>query len=90
MTPAFMLVVLGEALCIHSFIYYGVSGALVGLASFFGSSISMRLENTTDLPPVEHALLLAAAAGIIGGVVYWLIAGRKAGAWRTNVITPIG
>jgi len=29
-------------------------------------------------------LQLAAAAGIIGGLVYWLIAGRRAGAWRTS------
>jgi len=82
--PAFVLIVLGEALRIRSFIYYGVAGALVGLASYFGSNISMRLENTTDVSPVGHALQLAAAAGIIGGVAYWLIAGRKAGAWRAS------
>ena len=82
MAPAFVLIVLAEAARIRSFLYYGVAGALVGLASYFGSSISVRLENTTDVPPVEHALQLAAAAGIIGGVVYWLIAGRRAGAWR--------
>jgi len=82
MAPAFVLIVLAEAARIRSLIYYGVAGALVGLASYFGSSISVRLENTTDVPPVEHALQLAAAAGIIGGVVYWLIAGRRAGAWR--------
>jgi hypothetical protein len=37
-------------------------------------------------------LPLAAAAGIIGGVAYWLIAGRKAGAWRATslpIITPL-
>jgi hypothetical protein len=82
MAPAFVLIVLAEAARMRGFIYYGVAGAVVGLASYFGSNISVRLENTTDVPPVEHALQLAAAAGIIGGVVYWLIAGRKAGAWR--------
>ncbi len=82
MAPAFILIVLAEALRIRNFIYYGVAGALVGLASYFGSNISVRLENTTDVTPVGHALQLAAAAGIVGGVVYWLIAGRKAGAWR--------
>ena len=84
MAPAFVLIVLGEALRIRSFIYYGVAGALVALASYFGSDVSMLLENTTDVPPVGHALQLAAAAGIIGGVAYWLIAGRKAGAWRAS------
>ena len=88
--PAFVLIVLGETLCIRSFIYYGVAGALVGLASYFGSNIAMLLENTTDLPPVEHALPLAAVAGVIGGVAYWLIAGRKAGTWRASIVTPLG
>ncbi len=82
--PAFVLIVLGETLRMRSVIYYGAAGALVGLASYFGSNISLMLENTTDVPPVEHALPLAVAAGIIGGVVYWLIAGRKAGPWRAS------
>jgi hypothetical protein len=84
MAPAFVLVVVGEALRIRSFIYYGVAGALVGVASYFGSNISVQLENTTDISPVGHALQLTAAAGIIGGVTYWLIAGRKAGVWRAS------
>ena len=80
MAPAFALIVLGEALRMRSIIYYAAAGALVGLAGYFGSNISLQLENTTDISPVEHALPLAVAAGIIGGVAYWLIAGRKAGA----------
>jgi hypothetical protein len=84
MAPAALLIVLAEALRIRNFIYYGVAGALVGLASYFGSNISVRLENTTDVTPVGHALQLAAAAGIIGGIAYWLIAGRRAGAWRAD------
>jgi hypothetical protein len=84
MAPAALLIVLSEALRIRSFIYYGVAGALVGLASYFGSDISVRLENTTDVSPVGNALQLAAAAGIIGGLAYWLIAGRRAGAWRAD------
>ena len=61
---------------------FRVGGALVALASYYGSDISIRLENTTDVTPVGNALQLAAAAGIIGGLAYWLIAGRNAGRWR--------
>ena len=82
--PALGLIVVAEALRIRNIIYYGVAGALVGLASYSGSDISMRLENTTDISPVGHALQLAVVAGIIGGVVYWLSAGRNAGAWRAS------
>jgi len=84
LAPAFVLIVVAEGLRIRNFIYYGVAGALVGLASYFGSNVSIRLENTTDVTPVGHTLQLAAAAGIVGGIVYWLIAGRRAGAWRAG------
>lgn len=80
--PALVLIVFAEAARMRSLLYYGVAGAVVGLAAYFGSDVSSRLENTTDVVPVGHALQLAAAAGIIGGLVYWLIAGRKAGRWR--------
>ena len=82
--PALVLIVFAEAARMRSLLFYGVAGAVVGLAAYFGSDISSRLENTTDVVPVGHALQLAAAAGIIGGLVYWLIAGRKAGAWRAS------
>ena len=80
--PALVVIVFAEIARMRSFLYYGVGGALVGLASYFGSDISVRLENTTDVPPVGHSLQLAAAAGIVGGLAYWLIAGRNAGHWR--------
>jgi len=82
MLPAAVVILFSEVARMRSFLYYGVGGALVGLASYFGSDISVRLENTTDVPPVGHTLQLAAAAGIIGGLAYWLIAGRNAGRWR--------
>jgi hypothetical protein len=80
--PALLLIVLSEAVPFRSFIYYGVAGGLIGLAAYFGSDISARLEVTTDITPVANGLQLAAAAGIIGGLIYWLIAGRNAGKWR--------
>jgi hypothetical protein len=80
--PALVVILFAEIARMRNFLYYGVGGALVGLASYFGSDISVRLENTTDVPPVGHSLQLAAAAGIIGGLAYWLIAGRNAGRWR--------
>jgi phosphotransferase system glucose/maltose/N-acetylglucosamine-specific IIC component len=82
MLPALVVIIISEAARLRNFLYYGVGGALVGLASYYGSDISIRLENTTDVAPVGNALQLAAAAGIVGGVVYWLIAGRNAGRWR--------
>ena len=80
--PAALVIAISEAARMRSLIYYGVGGALVALASYYGSDIAFQLENTTDVTPVANALQLAAAAGILGGLAYWLIAGRNAGRWR--------
>jgi hypothetical protein len=80
--PALLLIVLAEAARMRSLLYYAAAGAAVGLASYFGSNVELRLENTTDVSPVGHPLQLVAAAGIVGGLAYWLLAGRNAGGWR--------
>jgi|SRR5690348_7416389 hypothetical protein len=86
--PAIIVIAIAEIARMRSFIYYGIGGALVALVSYYGSDISLRLENTTDVPPVANALQLAAAAGIIGGLAYWLIAGRNAGRRRETPSPP--
>ena len=86
--PAIVVIAIAEIARMRSFIYYGIGGAVVALVSYYGSDISLRLENTTDVPPVANALQLAAAAGIIGGLAYWLIAGRNAGRRRETSSPP--
>jgi hypothetical protein len=80
--PALLLIAVAEIMRLRSLLYYAAAGAVVGFASYFGSDIELRLENTTDVAPVFHPLQLAAAAGIVGGLAYWLLAGRNAGRWR--------
>src|SRR3954469_9919861 len=76
--PALLLIAVAEIMRLRSLLYYAAAGAVVGLTSYFGSNIELRLENTTDVAPVFHPLQLAAAAGIVGGLAYWLLAGRHA------------
>jgi len=80
--PAVLLIVVAEIMRLRRLLYYAAAGAVVGLTSYLGSNVELRLENTTDVSPVFHPLQLAAAAGIIGGLAYWLLAGRNAGRWR--------
>jgi hypothetical protein len=80
--PALVLIAIAETFDIRSIFYYAIGGAAIALFAYYGSNISVALENTTDLPPVAFPLQLAAAAGIIGGFVYWLVAGRTAGRWK--------
>ncbi len=80
--PAVILIAIAETFDIRSIFYYAIGGGLIAALAWFSSDISLRLENTTDISPVGYGLQLVAAAGIIGGFVYWLLAGRKAGLWK--------
>lgn len=83
--PALALIAIAEAFDIRSIFYYALGGAAIGLLAYFGTNMSIQIEETTDMPPVAFGLQLVAASGIIAGFVYWLIAGRRAGRWKAPV-----
>ena len=80
--PAVILAAIAESFDIRSIFYYAIGGGLIAALAWYSTDMSIRLENTTDLAPVAYGLQLVVAAGIIGGFVYWLLAGRKAGRWK--------
>jgi phosphotransferase system glucose/maltose/N-acetylglucosamine-specific IIC component len=80
--PAVILITVAETFDIRSIFYYAIGGGLIAAVVWYMADISVQLENTTDLSPIGYGLQLVAAAGIIGGFVYWLLAGRKAGMWK--------
>jgi hypothetical protein len=80
--PAAILIAIGETFDIRSIFYYALGGALIAAIAWYMADISVQLENTTDLSPIRYGLQLVVASGIIGGFVYWLLAGRKAGRWK--------
>ena len=45
-------------------------------------AVSPRLDLDISAPFYDRNREVFAAAGIAGGLVYWLIAGRRAGAWK--------
>lgn len=80
--PAVILIAIAETFDIRSIFFYAIGGALIAAVAWYMADITVQLENTTDLAPVRYGLQLVAASGIIGGFVYWLLAGRKAGRWK--------
>jgi len=84
--PALAAIVLAEAARIRSVVYYGLAGAFIGLGSFYTIDLASELEDTTDIAPVGHGLALVLAAGVVGGLLYWLIAGRNAGRRRNEQV----
>ena len=79
--PAMIVVAITEAFYIRSALVYAVGGGLVGLACYLGlvpfDTEQLRFEGI-----VRRHLEIMTGAGIVAGVIYWMIAGRTAGAWR--------
>ena len=64
---------------------YLAAGAALMVIGYYASGLAPRsYEESIDRPPppISHAAELAAAAGAVFGLTYWLLAGRNAGRWR--------
>ena len=79
--PALIVVVITETFNIRSALAYGIGGAVVGLACYLGlvpfDTATMQFSGI-----VHRHLEVMTGAGIVGGLIYWLVAGRNAGRWR--------
>jgi hypothetical protein len=72
--PAAVAIILAETFGWRSALYYLLVGGLIGATAIHLTTQSGAL----DFAERPHVTLLA--AGFVGGFVYWLIAGRLAGA----------
>ena len=79
--PAMIVVAITEAFYVRGALTYGVGGALVGLACYLGL-VPFDPATLSFDGIVRRHLEIMTGAGIVGGLVYWMIAGRNAGAWR--------
>jgi len=85
--PLLILIVLAEAFRIRSLLINAAVGAALLVAGYYGSGLARpSYEESIDHPPppIPRQAEIAAAAGAVGGLVYWLIAGRNAGRWRDH------
>jgi hypothetical protein len=79
--PALIVVAITETFYVRGVLTYTVGGAAVGLACYLGL-IPFDPETLRFDGIVRRHLEIMTGAGIVAGFVYWMIAGRNAGAWR--------
>ncbi|WP_420132801.1 hypothetical protein [Rhodopseudomonas sp.] len=81
LVPALIVVLITEAFSIRSALAYAIGGGLVGVGCYLGlvpfDPATLHFDGI-----VRRHLEILTGAGIVGGLVYWLIAGRTAGLWR--------
>ena len=80
MLPAILVIALAEGFAWRSIVIYGLLGGALALFLSYGLDFTGYVGNPDSLLAREREVL--AAAGITGGFVYWLFAGRSAGAWK--------
>jgi hypothetical protein len=79
--PAMIIAAITEAFSIRSVLAYAVGGGLVGLACYLGL-VPFDPDTLQFDGIVRRHLEIMTGAGIVAGLVYWMIAARNAGAWR--------
>lgn len=77
--PASILIAIAELMRWKSLTANLVLG---GLCALFTGLVSFQ--GPRDAIPSESTLIVLLACGFIGGLVYWLIAGRAAGRWLST------
>lgn len=78
--PSFLVIAIAEGFVWRSFVLYAALGAVLALTLTYGIDFGRYLGGPDH--GATHAQEVFAASGIAGGLVYWLFAGRKAGAWK--------
>ena len=71
-----MVIALAEMLRWRGVVSYLIIGGAIGALLSFD-----RAGNIGEAQISQGSLLVALSAGFVGGFIYWLIAGRKAGQW---------
>ena len=85
--PMLVAVVLAEAFAVRSLLINVFGAVALALLAYQGAGFGRSGEESIDRAPplVSREFEIAAAAGATFGLIYWLIAGRKAGRWRERV-----
>jgi hypothetical protein len=77
---ALIAIIIAEWRCIRSWVYYAIAGILIAFLGFGAE----YLNEVGGQPSIVNAYAMRAylAVGFLGGIAYWLAAGRRAGGKR--------
>jgi hypothetical protein len=82
--PMLIAVAVTEAFSVRSFLIHAFGGLALFLLAYQGIGFGRSGQESIDHPPppISREAQIAAGAGVVFGLTYWAIAGRRAGRWR--------
>src|SRR4029078_3283195 len=82
--PTLIAIAIAEALSMRAALAYALGGAAIMVPAYSGAGFGWSYEESIDHAPplISRQAEIAVAAGAVFGLVYWMIAGRRAGVWR--------
>src|SRR5437588_5692739 len=83
--PAMLAIALAEGFRWRSVLFYAAVGGVLGLASMLGPDLHVAPAQSEFS---THLREIMTGAGIVGGFVYWALAGRNAGLWHGRGSPP--
>jgi hypothetical protein len=96
--PSAVAIGIAEILGARDWLYYAIAGAIAGacVIAMFWYAIPDPILFDDAPPPAPnrepldnpYVLLAVIGGGMVGGVFYWLVAGRLAGDWRGRPTLP--
>ncbi|MEC9343643.1 MAG: hypothetical protein VYD64_07325 [Pseudomonadota bacterium] len=81
MGPALVIIAVAEVLKLRGLVTNTLAGGMVALFVYWAGHGSADPSGSAGRSLSDGALIVLLATGFIGGLVYWLIAGRSAGKW---------
>ncbi|MDX8453661.1 hypothetical protein RFM98_12910 [Mesorhizobium sp. VK9D] len=84
--PAAVVILIAEALGRRDWLFYALAGAVV--AGIFLGFVHETGDANFDITET-NARLAVIGSGMIGGIFYWLAAGRWAGSWRREALPDL-
>ncbi|MCR9136813.1 MAG: hypothetical protein NXI27_12500 [Alphaproteobacteria bacterium] len=75
--PALLVIFYAELTKRRDWLFYALAGGIIAAAAPFLVAVILQPAKQSQL---DFALMMT-AAGMMGGIVYWLVAGRSAGHW---------
>lgn len=93
LTPSLVVIAIAELWSVRGWLFHALGGGAVGLALavLFGSAGPMSMmEYGVDMQPMRPVaegfdlslLAVMIGSGMVGGLVYWLVAGSTSGSWK--------